>query len=166
LNDLVNEQWDNGNEFFPPTSFQISNMNAGTGANNVIPGSLEILFNLRFSTEITEEQIRDRIERILDAHGLDYELDWALSGNPFLTSEGRLIDATKAAIRNVRHIDTELSTSGGTSDGRFIAPTGAQVIELGPVNASIHKIDENINIDELEALTGIYHEILVQLLTT
>jgi succinyl-diaminopimelate desuccinylase len=166
LNDLVNEQWDNGNEFFPPTSFQISNMNAGTGANNVIPGSLEILFNLRFSTEITEEQIRDRIERILDAHGLDYELDWALSGNPFLTSEGRLIDATKAAIRNVRHIYTELSTSGGTSDGRFIAPTGAQVIELGPVNASIHKIDENIDIDELEALTGIYHEILVQLLTT
>lgn len=166
LNDLVNEKWDNGNEFFPPTSFQISNISAGTGANNVIPGSVDILFNLRFSTEITEEQIRDRIEQILDAHGLDYELVWALSGNPFLTSEGRLIDATRAAIKHVRKFDTELSTSGGTSDGRFIAPTGAQVIELGPVNASIHKIDENIGIDELEELTGIYHEILVQLLTT
>ena len=166
LNDLVNERWDNGNEFFPPTSFQISNINAGTGANNVIPGSLEILFNVRFSTEITEGQIRDRIEQILDAHELNYELVWALSGNPFLTSEGKLIDATKAAIRNVRKFDTELSTSGGTSDGRFIAPTGAQVIELGPVNASIHKIDENIDIDELEALSEIYHELLVQLLTT
>ena len=166
LNDLVNERWDNGNEFFPPTSFQISNINAGTGANNVIPGSLEILFNVRFSTEITEGQIRDRIEQILDAHELNYELVWALSGNPFLTSEGKLIDATKAAIKNVRKFDTELSTSGGTSDGRFIAPTGAQVIELGPVNASIHKIDENIDIDELEALSGIYYELLVQLLTT
>jgi len=166
LNDLVNEQWDNGNDFFPPTSFQISNINAGTGANNVIPGSVDILFNVRFSTETTEEQIRDRIEQILDAHGLKYELVWALSGNPFLTSEGRLIDAAKAAIKNVRNFDTELSTSGGTSDGRFIAPTGAQVIELGPVNASIHKIDENIDIDELEELTGIYHEILVQLLTS
>ncbi len=166
LNDLVNEQWDNGNEFFPPTSFQISNIHAGTGANNVIPGSLEILFNLRFSTEITQQQIRDRIEQILDAHELDYELTWALSGNPFLTAQGRLIDAVKTAIKNVRNIDAELSTSGGTSDGRFIAPTGAQVLELGPVNASIHKVDENIDIDELEELTSIYHEILVQLLTT
>ena len=166
LSELVNEQWDNGNEFFPPTSFQISNINAGTGANNVIPGYVDILFNIRFSTEITEEQIRDRIEKILDAHGLNYELTWALSGNPFLTSEGRLIDATRAAIKHVRKFDTELSTSGGTSDGRFIAPTGAQVIELGPVNASIHKVDENIDIDELEELSRIYHEILVQLLTT
>jgi succinyl-diaminopimelate desuccinylase len=166
LSELVNEQWDNGNEFFPPTSFQISNINAGTGANNVIPGYVDILFNIRFSTEITEDQIRSRIEQILDAHGLNYELTWALSGNPFLTSEGRLIDATRAAIKHVRKFDTELSTSGGTSDGRFIAPTGAQVIELGPVNASIHKIDENIDIDELEELSRIYHEILVQLLTT
>jgi len=166
LNDLINEQWDNGNDFFPPTSFQISNINSGTGANNVIPACVDILFNIRFSTEITEEQIRHRIEQILDTHGLDYELVWALSGNPFLTSEGRLIDATRAAIKHVRKFDTELSTSGGTSDGRFIAPTGAQVIELGPVNASIHKIDENIGIDELEELTRIYHEILVQLLTS
>ena len=164
LNDLVSEQWDNGNDFFPPTSFQISNINAGTGANNVIPGAVEILFNLRFSTEITEDQIRHRIEQILDSHELKYELIWALSGNPFLTAEGELIDATIAAIKQVRKIDAELSTSGGTSDGRFIAPTGTQVLELGPVNASIHKIDENIDIDELEALSGIYHEILVQLL--
>ncbi len=164
LNDLVNEQWDSGNKFFPPTSFQISNINAGTGANNVIPGSVDILFNLRFSTEITEDQIRRRIEEILDVHDLEYELVWALSGNPFLTPGGELIDATRAAIRNVRQFDTELSTSGGTSDGRFIAPAGAQVLELGPVNASIHKIDENIDIDELDELTRIYHEILVQLL--
>lgn len=165
LNALVNEQWDNGNEFFPPTSFQISNINAGTGANNVIPGSVEILFNLRFSTEITEDQIRHRIEQILDSHELKYELIWALSGNPFLTADGELIDATIAAIKKVRNLDAELSTDGGTSDGRFIAPAGAQVLELGPVNASIHKIDENIDIDELEALNRIYHEILVQLLT-
>jgi succinyl-diaminopimelate desuccinylase len=165
LHDLVNERWDNGNDFFPPTSFQISNINAGTGANNVIPATLEVLFNLRFSTEITDEQIRHRIEEILNSHQLDYELDWALSGNPFLTAEGRLIDATRAAIKKVRQFDTELSTSGGTSDGRFIAPTGAQVLELGPVNATIHKINENIDTDELELLTEIYHEILVHLLT-
>ena len=164
LNDLVNEQWDNGNEFFPPTSFQISNINAGTGANNVIPATLDVLFNLRFSTEITEDRIRQRIKQILDAHELEYELQWALSGNPFLTPEGELIDATRAAIKKVRGIDTELSTSGGTSDGRFIAPTGAQVIELGPVNASIHKVNEYINTDELEQLSGIYREILAQLL--
>ncbi|MGB5520213.1 MAG: M20/M25/M40 family metallo-hydrolase, partial [Gammaproteobacteria bacterium] len=164
LHELVNEQWDQGNDFFPPTSFQISNINAGTGANNVIPATLEVLFNLRFSTEITQEKIRRRIEQILNSHDLEYELVWALSGNPFLTAAGRLIDATKAAIKNVRQFETELSTSGGTSDGRFIAPTGAQVLELGPVNASIHKINEHIDINELEQLTKIYHEILVQLL--
>jgi succinyl-diaminopimelate desuccinylase len=164
LHDLVNEQWDNGNDFFPPTSFQISNIHAGTGANNVIPGCVEILFNLRFSTETTEDQIRYRIEQILDSHELKYDLIWTLSGNPFLTAEGKLIDATIAAIKQVRKIDAELSTSGGTSDGRFIAPGGVQVLELGPVNASIHKIDENIDIDELEALSEIYYEILMQLL--
>ena len=164
LHDLVAEQWDPGNAFFPPTRFQVSNINAGTGANNVIPGTVEVLFNLRFSTEITHQQIRQRIEAILDSHQLDYELEWALSGNPFLTASGELIDATRAAISKVRNFDTELSTSGGTSDGRFIAPTGAQVIELGPVNASIHKIDENIDTGELELLTDIYHEILLQLL--
>lgn len=164
LNELVSEQWDNGNDFFPPTSFQISNINAGTGANNVIPASLDVLFNLRFSTEITEEKIRRRIESILDSHELEYELEWALSGNPFLTANGELIEATRAAVKKVRDFDTELSTSGGTSDGRFIAPTGTQVIELGPVNASIHKINENIDIDELDQLAVIYREILVQLL--
>jgi succinyl-diaminopimelate desuccinylase len=164
LNDLVNEQWDSGNEFFPPTSFQISNINAGTGANNVIPGSVDVLFNLRFSTEISEQQIRQRIEEILSSHDLEYRLVWALSGNPFLTPSGELIDATRAAIRKIRNFDTELSTSGGTSDGRFIAPSGAQVLELGPVNASIHKIDENIDTRELELLTDIYQQILVQLL--
>jgi succinyl-diaminopimelate desuccinylase len=164
LNDLVNEKWDNGNEFFPPTSFQISNINAGTGANNVIPGSVDVLFNIRFSTEITAAQIRRRIEDMLDTHNLRYELTWSLSGNPFLTPEGELIDATKAAIRKVLNLDTELSTSGGTSDGRFIAPTGSQVLELGPVNASIHKINENVDVRELDQLTDIYHEILVQLL--
>jgi len=125
---------------------------------------VEILFNLRFSTEISESRIRQRIEAILESHELVYELAWALSGNPFLTRNGNLIDAAKAAIRKVRDFDTELSTSGGTSDGRFIAPTGTQVIELGPVNASIHKIDEHIDVDELELLTSIYREILVQLL--
>ena len=164
LNDLVDEQWDSGNEFFPPTSFQISNIHAGTGANNVIPGSVDVLFNLRFSTEISHEQIRQRIESILNAHDLEYDLEWALSGKPFLTPAGELIEAARTAIRKVRHFDTELSTSGGTSDGRFIAPTGAQVIELGPVNASIHKIDENVDTRELGQLADIYHEILLQML--
>ena len=164
LNDLVAEHWDDGNDFFPPTSFKISNINAGTGANNVIPASLDVLFNLRFSTEISDEQIRERIESILDSYELDYELEWALSGKPFLTPDGELIDAARRAVRNIRDFDTELSTSGGTSDGRFIAPTGSQVIELGPVNASIHKIDENIDTGELEQLADIYHEILLQLL--
>jgi succinyl-diaminopimelate desuccinylase len=164
MRDLVSESWDKGNDFFPPTSFQISNFNAGTGANNVIPGHAEILFNIRFSTEITHEEIRQRIHQILDKHDLDYEIDWALSGNPFLTPEGRLIDATISAIEQVRGFKTELSTSGGTSDGRFIAPTGAQVIELGPLNKTIHKIDEHINIAELDLLTEIYEQILQNLL--
>ncbi len=164
LNDLVNEHWDNGNDHFPPTSFQISDINAGTGANNVIPGSLEVLFNLRFSTEISEQQIRERIETILSAHPMEYQLEWALSGNPYLTAEGELVEAVRKAIKSSRDIDAELSTAGGTSDGRFIAPTGAQVVELGPVNESIHKIDENINIRELDQLTEIYLEILKQLL--
>ena len=164
LHDLVKETWDNGNDFFPPTSFQISNFNAGTGANNVIPGHAEILFNIRFSTEITQEEIRQRIHAILDSHKLDYEIDWALSGNPFLTPSGELVDAATAAIEQIRGIKTELSTSGGTSDGRFIAPTGAQVIELGPLNETIHKINERINIEELDLLTEIYEQTLVNLL--
>ena len=164
LADLVNEQWDNGNDFFPPTSFQISNVNAGTGATNVIPGDLEVVFNLRFSTEITHLEIQQRIEAILDKHKLNYTLNWALSGQPFLTAEGELVDAAVAAIKSVCQLDTELSTAGGTSDGRFIAPTGSQVVELGPVNATIHQINENINVDELEKLTLIYKQILHNLL--
>lgn len=161
---LCNEVWDNGNDFFPPTSFQISNINGGTGASNVIPGDLNVQFNLRFSTEITEQAIRSRIEDILDEHQLDYTLDWSLSGQPFLTPGGKLVEAAKQAIKSVCDIEAELSTAGGTSDGRFIAPTGAQVVELGPVNDSIHKIDENINITELERLTEIYTDILQRLL--
>ena len=161
---LCNEVWDNGNDFFPPTSFQISNINGGTGASNVIPGDLNVQFNLRFSTEITDQAIRSRIEDILDEHQLDYTLDWALSGQPFLTPGGKLVEAAKQAIKSVCDIDAELSTAGGTSDGRFIAPTGAQVVELGPVNDSIQKIDENINITELERLTEIYTDILQRLL--
>jgi len=165
LNDLVSEHWDNGNEFFPPTSLQISNINAGTGATNVIPGDLEVLFNLRFSTEITHTEIQTRIEAILNKHQFKYTLDWSLSGQAFLTPRGELVNAVQTAILNVCNIETELSTAGGTSDGRFIAPTGAQVVEVGPVNESIHKIDENINIKDLEKLTDIYKNILINLLT-
>ncbi len=160
LQDLTSEVWDNGNQHFPPTSFQISNIQAGTGASNIIPGDLHVQFNLRFSTEITDEMIRQRIEAILDRHQLDYSIQWTLSGQPFLTPDGELVNAAQRAIKTTCNIDSELSTSGGTSDGRFIAPTGAQVVELGPVNESIHKIDENINIIQLEKLTEIYTEIL------
>ena len=165
LNDLVSEHWDEGKEFFPPTSFQISNINAGTGATNVIPGDLEVLFNLRFSTEITHTEIQTRIEAILNKHQFKYTLDWSLSGQAFLTPRGELVNAVQTAILKVCNIETELSTAGGTSDGRFIAPTGAQVVEVGPVNESIHKIDENININDLEKLTEIYKNILINLLT-
>jgi len=160
LQDLCDEVWDDGNDHFPPTSFQISNINGGTGASNVIPGDLNVQFNLRFSTELTDTVIKQRLEKILDDRQLNYSLDWTLSGQPFLTPGGELVDATKKAIKSICDIDTELSTAGGTSDGRFIAPTGAQVIELGPINESIHKIDENINVLQLEQLTEVYTEIL------
>jgi succinyl-diaminopimelate desuccinylase len=162
---LVAEQWDEGNAFFPATSLQISNINGGTGATNVIPGELTVLLNFRFSTEVTAAGLRARTEEILDAHGIDYEMDWQLSGEPFLTPEGELVDATRASIEAVTGTATTLSTAGGTSDGRFIAPTGAQVIEIGPVNASIHKIDEHVRIDDLPRLAAIYRGILERLLT-
>ena len=161
---LTTMQWDSGNDFFPPTTFQVSNLNSGTGASNVIPGTLEMIFNFRFSTEITPEEIQERVEALLKEHQLDYEINWALSGMPFLTSAGSLVDAAVNAIKNETGLDTELSTSGGTSDGRFIAPTGAQVLELGPTNATIHQIDECVGIGELETLEQIYYRMLVNLL--
>jgi succinyl-diaminopimelate desuccinylase len=164
LAELASEIWDKGNDFFPATSFQISNINAGTGATNVIPGTLEVVFNFRFSTEVTEQQLRERTVAILDKYQLEYKLDWHLSGQPFLTAEGELVEAAVAAIAQVTGIETELSTAGGTSDGRFIAPLGTQVVELGPVNASIHQIDENVSVDDLNKLTAIYVSILNKLM--
>jgi succinyl-diaminopimelate desuccinylase len=164
LTELTVEHWDLGNDFFPATSFQISNINGGTGATNVIPGTLEVVFNFRFSTELTEQDLRQRTEAILDKHGLDYDLQWNLSGQPFLTSEGALIDATAAAIQATTGITTQLSTAGGTSDGRFIAPSGSQLVELGPVNATIHKVDECIKADDLDVLSSIYEDIMRRLL--
>lgn len=163
LTELTTEVWDQGNQFFPATSLQISNINGGTGVTNVIPGELNILFNFRFSTEVTDQILRQRTEAILDKHGLDYEMDWTLSGQAFLTAEGELVDAAVASILDVTGIETELSTAGGTSDGRFIAPMGTQVVELGPVNASIHQVDENVNIADLDTLTAIYQSLLSKL---
>ncbi|MGB2287543.1 MAG: succinyl-diaminopimelate desuccinylase [Porticoccaceae bacterium] len=164
LDELASEVWDQGNDFFPATSFQISNIGAGTGATNVIPGELNVTFNFRFSTEVTDQQLRDRTEAILNKHGLDYELNWHLSGQPFLTAEGELVAAAIDSIKQVTDLDAKLSTAGGTSDGRFIAPMGTQVIELGPTNATIHKVDENTNIADLGALTHIYQLLLQKLL--
>ncbi|UTW46076.1 succinyl-diaminopimelate desuccinylase [bacterium SCSIO 12696] len=163
LAELAAEQWDNGNQFFPATSFQISNINGGTGATNVIPGELEVVFNFRFSTELTAEQLQQRTEAILDKHGLEYEVQWNLSGQPFLTASGDLVEAAVASIREVAGIDTELSTAGGTSDGRFIAPLGTQVVELGPVNATIHQVDEQVKAEDLDQLSVIYERILGKL---
>ncbi len=165
LAELANIEWDRGNEYFPPTTFQVSNIRAGTGAENVIPGSIELQFNLRFSTESTAESLKSRITAMLDGHGLNYDIQWRLSGHPFLTPAGELVEAARHAIQATTGIATELSTSGGTSDGRFVAPTGAQVVELGPVNATIHQTNECVNIAELDRLSAIYEEILKQLLT-
>ncbi len=164
LAELTTMVWDEGNDFFPPTTFQVSNLNSGTGATNVIPGALEMVFNFRFSTEIAPDEIQQRVEAMLNEHGLDYEINWALSGLPFLTAEGSLVESAVTAIKAVTGIETELSTSGGTSDGRFIAPTGAQVLELGPTNATIHQINECVGIDELDTLEKIYYQLLVELL--
>jgi succinyl-diaminopimelate desuccinylase len=166
LAELASTQWDNGNDFFPATSFQISNINGGTGASNVIPGSLKVMFNFRFSTELSADDIKQRTIEILEKHELNYELDWNLSGQPFLTAEGSLIDAVKDAIKTTTGLDTELSTAGGTSDGRFIAPTGSQLVELGPVNATIHQTNECVKADDLNVLTDIYHQVLVNLLAS
>ncbi|WP_176513553.1 succinyl-diaminopimelate desuccinylase [Pseudomonas faucium] len=164
LAELAAEHWDEGNAFFPPTSFQISNLNSGTGATNVVPGDLTALFNFRFSTESTVEGLQARVSAILDKHQLDWSIDWALSGLPFLTEPGELLDAVSASIKGVTGRDTQPSTSGGTSDGRFIATMGTQVVELGPVNATIHQVDERILASDLDLLTEIYYQTLVRLL--
>lgn len=164
LHELCEEIWDNGNESFPATSFQISNLHAGTGADNVIPGNLEATFNFRFSTELTENDIRQRTEAILDRHDISYTLDWKLSGLPFLTRNATLINAVKESVRAVNGADCTPSTTGGTSDGRFIAPTGAEVVELGPCNASIHKIDEHVCLSDLDDLSLMYQQIMQRLL--
>ena len=165
LTELSQTEWDQGNEFFPATSFQVSNINGGTGAGNVIPGELEIQFNFRFSTEVTHQQLQQRVVEIVEKHNLNYELNWIVNGLPFLTDHGPLVDATVHAIKQVTGRDTALETTGGTSDGRFIAQTGAKVIELGPRNETIHKVDECVSTDDLIQLADIYEVILEQLLT-
>ncbi|WP_405244114.1 succinyl-diaminopimelate desuccinylase [Lentisalinibacter salinarum] len=164
LAELYATPLDDGNEYFPPTSFQVVNVQAGIGAPNVTPGELNARFNFRYSTEWTHESLAAHVESILDRHGLDYELHWHLSGKPFLTEEGVLTDAVTAAVREELGVAPELSTGGGTSDGRFISPAGAQVVELGPVNASIHKIDEHVRVEDIVRLTAVYERILEALL--
>lgn len=164
LAELAATQWDNGNDFFPATSFQVSNFNSGTGATNVIPGTAEIIFNFRFSTEVTQQQLQTRTEEILHQHDVDFDLEWKLSGQPFLTAKGELVESAVQAIREICQIETELSTAGGTSDGRFIAPTGAQVLELGPVNATIHQVNECVKAEDLNTLSDIYENILQRIL--
>jgi len=166
LKELTEEVWDNGNEFFPPTSLQVSNINGGTGAENIIPADVEVQFNLRFCTELDEQTIKKRTSAIFDKYGFKYDLQWRLSGNPFLTEKGELIDAAHTAIKKVTGLETLDDTGGGTSDGRFIAPTGAQIIELGPLNESIHKINENVGVEDLDILSEIYENMLIDLLVS
>ena len=162
--ELAATEWDRGNEYFPPTTWQVSNFNAGTGAGNVIPGAAMIRFNFRFSTASTVESLQTRVVGILDRHGVPYDLQWSYDGRPYLTAKGDLVDVVARAIKTVTGIDTELSTTGGTSDGRFIADICPQVVECGPTNATIHKINECIPLADLEPLPKIYREILVNLL--
>jgi succinyl-diaminopimelate desuccinylase len=165
LAELVGIEWDRGNEHFPPTSWQVSNIHAGTGANNVIPSEVVIDFNFRFSTESTPEGLQERLRAVLDRHGLQYTIDWTLGGRPFLTRPGSLIAAISGAIESVTGLKTELSTTGGTSDGRFLAQICPQVVEFGPVNASIHKIDEHVAVADIDPLKNIYRQTLERLLT-
>ncbi|MDE1189004.1 MAG: succinyl-diaminopimelate desuccinylase [Pantoea sp.] len=164
LNELVATEWDQGNEFFPPTSMQIANVQAGTGSNNVIPGEFFVQFNFRFSTELTDQMIRERVAALLDRYQLHYTLEWKLSGQPFLTSRGKLVDAVVNAVAHYNEIRPQLLTTGGTSDGRFIARMGAQVVELGPVNATIHKINECVKASDLQMLSRMYQRIMEQLI--
>ncbi len=163
--ELAGIAWDNGNEYFPPTTWHISNINGGTGATNIIPGTVNLIFNFRFSTASTVESLQSKVHAILDSHQLDYDLKWELSGKPFLTPRAELANAVSVAIKQVTGIEPELSTSGGTSDGRFIADICPQVIEFGPRNATIHKLDEHVEVTDIERLSRIYQETMVQLLT-
>lgn len=164
LVELMVQHWDEGNDFFPATSFQVSNIYGGTGATNVIPGDVTVVFNFRFSTEVTAPQLQARVEAILEQHQLRYDIEWNLSGEPFITEPGDLVSAVVDSIKTETGLDTELSTSGGTSDGRFIAKLGTQVIELGTLNATIHKVDEQIVASDLDRLSNIYQSILKNLL--
>lgn len=164
LAELVAIEWDRGNAHFPPTSFQVSNLNSGTGANNVIPGEAELVFNFRYCTESTAEGLKARVHEVLDRHGLRYEASWWHTGEPFLTRQGRLIEAARSAIGEVCGLAPVLFTGGGTSDARFIAPMGAEVVEIGPVNDSIHKIDEHVRVVDLDALSAVYEGVLARLL--
>jgi succinyl-diaminopimelate desuccinylase len=166
LAQLAATQWDQGNACFPATTFQVSNINGGTGATNVIPGEVTVLFNFRFSTELSADIIEQRVDTILRQHELDFSIDWTLSGEPFLTDSGELIEAAVAAVQRVTGYQPQLSTSGGTSDARFIAPGGTQVMELGPCNGTIHKIDECVAVADLDSLSAIYRQILLHLLST
>ena len=163
LDDLCNQEWDNGNDYFPATSFQISNMHSGDGVTNVIPGDAQVKFNFRYSTETNKENLQKKVHEILDLHNLDYSIEWSHSGYPFLTPKGELVSACVEAIKKTKGIDTELSTSGGTSDGRFIAQEGTQVVELGPVNATIHQINESVLVQDLDDLSEIYYQVLTNI---
>lgn len=163
LTELCARQWGQGDEHYPPTGMQISNIHGGTGADNVIPASIEVMFNYRFGANITEQTLQTETEKILAGHGLDYRLDWRLSGRPFLTKAGKLLEASRQAVKEITGREAQLSTTGGTSDGRFIAPTGAEVIELGPVNKTIHKVNECVNVEDLNLLSTIYESILKRL---
>ncbi|PLR36845.1 succinyl-diaminopimelate desuccinylase [Chimaeribacter californicus] len=164
LTELVATEWDQGNEFFPPTSMQIANVQAGTGSNNVIPGEFFVQFNFRFSTELTDEMIKQRVQALLEKHQLRYTIEWKISGQPFLTARGELVDAVVKAVRHYSELSPKLETTGGTSDGRFIAQMGAQVVELGPVNATIHKINECVSAADLQLLSRMYQRIMDQLI--
>jgi succinyl-diaminopimelate desuccinylase len=162
--ELAATAWDEGNEYFPPTTWQVSNIHGGTGVTNVIPGTVKALFNFRFSTASTVDGLKQKVHAVLDRHGLDYDLDWELSGKPFLTPRGTLVEAMGSAIKSVTGADCELSTSGGTSDGRFIADICPQVVEFGPLNATIHKLNECVAVADIEPLKEIYMQTLVNLL--
>jgi len=164
LSELCKQEWDNGNEYFPATSFQISNVHSGGGVTNVIPGEAKVMFNIRYSTETTKEELKSKVHEILDLHKLDYSVDWSHSGYPFLTPKGELVSACISAVKETKEITPELATSGGTSDGRFIAQEGTQVVELGPVNATIHQVNESVLVQDLEDLSRIYYKVLTKIL--